>query len=55
MDFIQIRLLIEFNQTEHMEAVGVGVCIEFKLFDENLCIAGMREYGVKLIFFFSSF
>jgi hypothetical protein len=43
--------LIEANQTDFIEDAGIAICIEFKLFDEDLCIAGMREYQVKRVVF----
>jgi len=51
--YIQVRLLIELKQTEHIETVAIALCIEFKLFDKDVCRDGMHEYQVKLPLFVS--
>ncbi|CAF1110198.1 unnamed protein product [Rotaria sp. Silwood1] len=42
-----VRLLIETNQTIHIENVVNGFCREFKLIDIDVCIGAVHEYKVQ--------
>ncbi|CAF1053714.1 unnamed protein product, partial [Rotaria sordida] len=44
-----VRLLIEANQTIHIENVVNGFCKEFKLIDINVCIGAVHEYKDAVI------
>ncbi|CAF1450802.1 unnamed protein product [Adineta ricciae] len=44
-----VRLLIEANQTAHIENVVMGFCKEFKLIDIDVCIGVVHEYRDAVI------
>ncbi|CAF1219201.1 unnamed protein product [Adineta steineri] len=44
-----IRLLIEANQTAHIENIVMGFCREFKLIDLDVCIGAVHEYRDAVI------
>ncbi|CAF2669724.1 unnamed protein product [Rotaria sp. Silwood2] len=44
-----VRLLIEANQTAHIENVVNGFCKEFKLIDIDVCIGAVHEYKDAVI------
>jgi len=46
-----VRLLIEANQTTHIENVVNEFCKEFKLIDVDVCMGAVHEYKVKTYFF----
>ena len=45
--FLQARLLIETNQTEHVEDIINEFCKEFKLIDVEMCTGAVHEYQVN--------
>lgn len=45
--FLQARLLIEINQTEHVEEIINTFCKEFKLIDVEVCTGAVHEYQVN--------
>ncbi|CAF1578184.1 unnamed protein product, partial [Didymodactylos carnosus] len=38
------RILIEYNETAHIENVVIGICKDFKLFDPDVCVGAVHEY-----------
>ncbi|CAF1012169.1 unnamed protein product, partial [Didymodactylos carnosus] len=43
------RVLIERNQSQHIENVAITFCKEFKLIDESVCIGAVHEYKDAVI------
>ena len=45
-----MKLLIETNETDHVENIVNNFCKEFKLLDVDVCMGAVHEYKVSFLF-----